>query len=112
MPTQTAHGQLVARRMVFTYWPETAVEPLGLISGAPDGDGRLRIEHVVAFLPGVALPMIRAGLDAMREMGYHTLVAGIPDSFSKARKLRPLLRRVGFTPYATDLGITYWVRHE
>lgn len=106
----TGRSKAVGGQVVFTYWPEGAEWYQGLLTGHGDDDGGFVLKHVVAFTPGVLLPLLRAGIAEARSLGYTRIRLGIPDAFPSAGPLSRAARAVGCSIYRQADGWTWWVR--
>lgn len=104
----TDRSTLVDGRLVFTHWPDGADWYTGLMTAHEDGRGGLVLEHVVVLQRGAILPLLRAGIAAVKEAGYRGVTFAIPDTYPVAKGLRAAARRVHADQYAHERGWTYW----
>ena len=111
MTTAVRQHHVAGNRIVFTYQPEDARWPEGVLTGYGDVQGGFVLEHVLAFRAGVVLAMLRAGLAEASARGYRYVTFGIPDDFPKARALGRAAERVGCAIYEQRDGWTYWVHY-
>ena len=106
---QPVVSHLVTNRVVWTYQPDGW--PRGLITGAENEKGFF-IEHVVVFpgAPrGTLAAMVRAGLAEAWTRGYRSLGFYLPDAFPLRLRLDHLAQRLGFEPYARDMGEVFYI---
>lgn len=110
MIATTGRSRAVGNQVVFTFWPDSAEWYQGVLTGHGNDDGDFVLRHVIAFKPGVLLPLLRAGIEEARVLGYRQITFGIPDTFPKARGLSLAALKVGCTVYEHRDGWTWWRR--
>ncbi len=106
--------RLDERQIVLTYCGEDGM-PQGLITGQQTRENAFYVRHVVVFgdaPAGTLSRMLHAGIAEAWELHYAAIVFGVPRGWHRSVRLERLGRRLGFTQYADEGGMTWHVLHK
>lgn len=106
----TARHHIVTDRIVFTYCPEQW--PEGCVTGYRDDRDGIALEHVVAFAPGIMMPMLRCAIQAAWDLGAQHITICLPHTFPLTPRLALVAQRCGFYCYARDWERAFWIRYR
>jgi len=111
--TTPAAGFVVSGRTIFTYVPDGRTR--GVLTGYVNGDAFV-VEHVIVC-PGAApttlRAMLQAGLAEAWRAGHQRVTFMLPEDDERlpdAPALGRLALGLGFLPFATQDGVTWWTR--